>query len=530
MVKGDTWRRLFLHHTAISLPSVLFSVGSIQSVVPYAAFTTQETSGWMRGVAAGVLVGSFVLGRALGTPVWRWLAHYCGRRAIIQIALLVEIILTLSFGLSEQIATMIEIRLAIGFFYQGNAFGRDMLIKDVATSPEDIPLIVTLSVLLQSLCHTCGFLLGAFTKPTWELPYLEVCISTSILLLVCFWIVSFDFLDDPKKEVRQQAKKNVEPSDLHFEKFENEGGEKPKSQSNQGDNVPSYLEQFSESVSPDTPQLKILKGIFQSASVDTLTEENNTQESIDQSDVQIPPEEFVKRTHISFTEADLPIPAPATPPPPTPSLGSPSFPLSLFVYSTLVFVCTTSEYSGLFWVVWQGGKHIADPSVIGLVLASSAGLSTFLSPLVTKAVGETVGMNKAAFGGMVVGGCGAVLVPVLLAATQGGWVAVGLLVVAMAARETGGNLAFSVLVMRVSDAVSFSARSQALSLTDFTATVAKAVGIVSGPALLFPTLLAHPQSSLIFTLFTAGVWTIATGLLVWAGKTHPRLSILPFRL
>ena len=487
METSDTWRRLCLLQIAASLPAMASTVLSKQYVLPYAlsfASLTLTKKPAESGLELGLFVGSFGVGRALMSPIWRLMGKWCGLRATFQVGLLLQVILTLGFGLVMDFWIATAIRFALGMASPGLALAPETLMKQVIRHYNEVPMATVVTTLVHGSVLAFGIMLGALDIRHPEMPYLASSLVVVIVSLVAFSVLSVDFLEAeeiPKKQIYQRQS-------LHFQRFVGESTPKlPHIDSNSSE-PPADFARFPDDSTP-LPALIILKNVI---SVEMLNGVNQTTIE-DQQEAQDTngSERDGKRTHISFLSEDfqqagkgpaakakevgLDLEMHASE-----SLCTAEYLLALGLYAGLVGVFGAVESAGMMWLGIQ--DYCQGQKCLGMVLAGVL-MNVLVITMLMSSLTRSLSIHTISLLGLLGFTLGGVAFP-YVSLLRSREIAVSAAFLSLVIRDCGVRLCLTGLVMRLSSSVKPETRGRAMFWADITASLVKGLAMVAGPTLL----------------------------------------------
>lgn len=68
------------------------------------------------GYFYGLMASSFICGKLMSYYIWAAIANLCGRRLIFSFCLVLESVIILAFGLTNEFYTLLVLRFCAGFF------------------------------------------------------------------------------------------------------------------------------------------------------------------------------------------------------------------------------------------------------------------------------------------------------------------------------------------------------------------------------------------------------------------------------
>lgn len=516
---------------AASLPSVASTVCSRQYVLPYSlsfASLTLMKKPSDCGLELGLFVGSFTVGRALVGPVWRLLGKWCGLRAAFQVALLLQVIQTLAFGLVMDLWIATAIRFTLGMTSPGLALAPDTLMKHVIRYPDEVPMATTVTTLVHGSVLALGMLLGALDIRSTDMPYLASSLVVVIVSLVAFSVLSVDFLEDqesPKKQIMHRQS-------LHFQKFVGDSRpQMPQVDSNSSE-PPADFARFQDDP-PPLPTLIILKNVIsiemQNGLDQTCIEEAQAGQETNGTGRD------GKRTHISFLSEDFPH-APKS----AEMLGqAASFDLqmqtsgslctadyvgALGLYAGLAALFGAVETAGLLWLGLQ--DYCQGQKRVGIMLAGVL-LNVLAATTLLASCTRSMSIHTISLAGLLGFAVGGAIFPFVswLGSSE---IALSAAFVVLIIRDCGARICLTGLILRISSSIKPEIRGNAMFWADSTAALAKGLGMVAGPALLFysQALVTHVEPW--FALFPV-LTSLSAGLVLHYTKSkYPLLTQVPY--
>lgn len=472
---------------AASLPAVASTVHPKQYVLPYSlsfASLTLMKKPADCGLELGLFLGSFTVGKALTGPFWRILGKWCGLRAAFQVALLLQVIQTLGFGLIMDLWIATILRFTLGMTSPGLALAPDTLIKHVVRHPDEVPMATTVTTLVHGSVLALGLLLGALDITNVEMPYLAPSLVVVIVSLVAFSVLSVDFLEEEKSTKKQTIKRQS----LHFQKFEGESRPQMPQVESHSSEPPADFAHFQDSA-PPLPTLIILKNVIsiqmQMELDQTCVEEAQASPETNSS------ERDGKHTHISYLSEDFPQPAKSAEMiaqeagfdqqmQASESLCTAEYLGALSLYAGLVALFSAVETAGLLWLglqdYCQGQKRVG--IMLGGVLMNVLAVTTLVS-----ACTRSLSIHAISLIGLLGFALGGAMFPYvsLLSSTE---MAISAAFVALVIRDCGARVCLTGLVLRLSSSIKPEIRGKAMFWADMTAALAKGLAMIGGPALL----------------------------------------------
>lgn len=497
-------------------------------MIPYAS--VYVASMWRTsGLAYGLFVGSYSLGRALGTPLWLCFSHFCGSRPVLQICLLLQFFLTLCFGLCSSFQLALLFRLGVGFFAPGYALARPLLCGVLARDREHLPASSVAAAGFFALMQTAGLVLGTAMVGSEDLPYLEASLVEVILLLFAFVVVSTDFPTinaadfSIKSEQKEPKPKSALPQNGKFAEFTSE---EPQEERKEEEEVPSYLQSFA---SPNFPKLQVLKGLFTEEAEDpqSLTLDSQIRESEGQ------PEPNVKRTHISFVEEELkevesksgPVEDPFRVEGKVERLKSGGYCWSVAGYAGTVGFGTAVEYASIYWLA--GEMYYKRLGVLLSCVYGGAAVLQFF--LMSKCV-DSLPLNSLAVWTSLIAALCSSAIPYSLSLCSNALLSSFLLVALLLLRDLCFRLLCTTLVLRISDKVTTSLRPRALATADALGAFAKAGGVLIGPGALVGTGLLSLSLPTGLAVGAGIGFTLVTAVMVGTGRHYQRFYTAPYHM
>ena len=248
-----------------------------QFIVPFAPFFTKATTSlsWDEvGYVSGSLFGSFLLGRAISTPVWVWLADMCGRRSVLSLCFMFSLVLTMFLGLCSTLQTAILVRFCLGLFAPAYSLAQSLLKELASPCMEGLPTVSMVTAITVLCSQAAALLVGSLMVPSVSTdPLVQqfllltpslVCAAASLFAFIAF------FVDFPETlplalELRTRAKQAAaqppkRPAGKYVELAEtgNNGTEEAKGETHgdvlterkehieEEEEVPNYLMHFTQ--------------------------------------------------------------------------------------------------------------------------------------------------------------------------------------------------------------------------------------------------------------------------------------------
>ena len=440
---------------------------------------------------------------------------------MLQITLLIQFFLTLSFGLSSSLPYTLLFRCCIGLFAPGYALARPLLSEVLDKDKDKLPAGSILSAAVFALMQPAGLLLGTVMVGNQDLPYLEPSLINVILLLFSFVIVSTDFPPPKTSTPSTNAPTPPVPAKEQFHKFVSEANSEDHKEE---DEVPSYLQPFA---SPNFPKLQVLKGLFTEDAEDPqgLTLDSQVREAEEGQ-----PHPNVKRTHISFVDeeikdventTDQSISDPFQMENKSETLRNSGFLGSLLLYLAVISLESGLEYSSIYWL----SSEIA-PKDLGVLLCLTALFTACLPSLIIHKTVNSVSFNCLAVGMALLATLASAAFPFILY-TELPLVEYGLVVLVGGARNVAFSVLSTVLVLRLSDRITVSTRSKALSLADITGSLTRSLSIILSPVCFSLFTQYFPVGFALISGLVSGVVMVGMGI---TRKYYQRLDVAPYRV
>lgn len=534
METSDTWRRLCLLQIAASLPAMASTVLPKQYVLPYAlsfVSLTLTKKPADSGLELGLFVGSFGVGRALMSPIWRLMGKWCGLRAAFQMGLLMQVILTLGFGLVMDFWIATGIRFALGMASPALALAPEALMNLVIRHYNEVPLATSVTTLIHGSVLSFGIMLGALDIRHPDMPYLASSLVVVIVSLVAFSVLSVDFLDPdeiPKKQIIQRQS-------LHFQRFVGESTPKlPHIDSNSSE-PPADFARFPDDSVPQ-PTLIILKNVI---SAEMLNGVNQTtiedqQEAQDTNGT----ERDGKRTHISFLSEDfqqqvgkctadkekevgLELHMKASE-----SLCTREYILALGLYVGLVGVFGATESAAIMWLGIQ--DYCQGQKCLGMVLAGVL-MNVLVITMLMSTLTQSLSIHTISLLGLLGFALGGVTFP-YVSYLEWREVAVTAAFLSLVIRDCGIRLCLTGLVMRLSSTVKPETRGSAMFWADITASLVKGLAMVAGPALLSVLSLLINHINHWMALFPLCISLLGGLFLYTTQSKYPLMTQVPYKV
>lgn len=193
-----------------------------QFIVPYAPFFTKAITllSWNEvGYVSGSLASSYLLGRALSTPIWVYLADSCGRRAVLSLCFMFWLVLSMFFGLCSTLQAAALVRFCLGIFAPAYSLAQSLLGELASPCMESMPSVSIVTAITAIFSHAAALLVGSLVVPDINAdPLIQhflfltpslICASITLFAFIAF------FVDFPETlplalELKKRAKQAAE--------------------------------------------------------------------------------------------------------------------------------------------------------------------------------------------------------------------------------------------------------------------------------------------------------------------------------
>ena len=167
-VRVIPWKYVVTLQFVLVASSLTQTVLLPQYITPFTPFFTKASTSlsWNQvGYLSGSLSCSFLLGRALSTPLWTYLADLCGRRAVLSMCFMFSLVLTMFFGLCSTLLTAVLVRFCLGIFAPAYTLAQSILKELASPFMENFPSVSVVTTITTVLSQAAALLVGSLMVP-----------------------------------------------------------------------------------------------------------------------------------------------------------------------------------------------------------------------------------------------------------------------------------------------------------------------------------------------------------------------------